>query len=232
MKSLPLVLLLALLLPRWSAAQTNNAATGLTDSVTLPTSVRPEIPTVSLALKATEAIRTFVLTVRNDEEVSLKVFGAQTTSGLYVVDYPREIAAKGQASATLLYVARQNSTATTDLLRLMTDRGEKVIQLEHGRDPLVQFDVPGLQWQQNERPAPKSVIVTVLDSRGGPAPKGVRALGAGNSATVETIGEGRYRITVTPGSTAVPGQFPVMIQFVPTSPGLPTVLSCVVAAKE
>ena len=200
-----------------------------TSSVALSTPERPETPTVSLALKVGEALRTFTVTVQNGEGNPLKVYGAQATGSLYVVDYPREIAAKGEATVTLLYLARQNSTATADLLRLITSGGEKTVQFNHDREAAVQFDATSLQWRQDEAAVAKAVTVTIPNQV--TVPKGVSVMDAGSTAAIEALGGGRYRIFITPGSTAKPRRFPVMIQFAPALPGANTVIVCSVAAR-
>jgi len=160
----------------------------------------------------------------------MTVFGVQTTSGLYVVDYPKVIGPKAQATVTLLYIAKSNSTESVDLLRLMTNHGEKIVQITHDREQVVQFDTTSLQWQQGEAPAAKVINLIVAPNMS--VPKGVHVMGAGNTATLQNLGDGRYQISVVPASTAKPQIFPVFVQFVPALPSVTTTISCSVVAKE
>lgn len=217
--------LLTLPLPAFSQSRENGASVAV-----LSGTARSDIPSVSLNLKDGEMLRTFGVTVQSDEDQPLKIFGAQTTGGLYVVDFPAEISTKGQGTVTLLYIARQNATGTTDLLRLMTNRGEKVVQVEHGRQAAVVYDATALQWSEGEGNITKSITFTMVSSVA--VPKGVRALGTGNSAVLVALGDNRYRVDVTPASTAKAGQFPVMIQFAPLLPDAPAVISCQILPKE
>lgn len=198
--------------------------------VALPSSAHPEAAVVSLGLQPNELLRTFSFSVQNTEEQSLKVFGAQTTSGLYVVDYPKEIGANAQGTVTLLYVARANVSAPADLLRLMTNRGEKVVQINHAREPAITYDANALEWSQGEAAAAKSVTFTMLSAVA--TPKGVRALGTGNSAVLVALGDNRYRVEVTPASTEKPGQFSVIIQFSPLLPDVPAAIFCTITPRQ
>jgi hypothetical protein len=198
--------------------------------VSLSTAARPDVPARSLGLRASEAIRDVTVPVQNDEEQELRIFGAQTTSGLYVVDVPKVIPPHERADVSLLYVAQPNTSSQADVVRLMTNRGEKIIRLEHGREQVAQLDTTTLQWKVGDRPATKSVIITLASDL--TVPKGARALGTGNTAAIESLGDNRYRVDVTPASTDKPQQFPVMLQFVPALPGLPGAIYCSVVAAE
>jgi hypothetical protein len=197
--------------------------------VTLATAIQPETPSLSLGLKSNEAIRTFSVAVQSNEDTPMTVFGVQTTSGLYVVDYPKVIGPKTQATVTLLYIAKSNSTESVDLLRLMTNHGEKVVQITHDREQAIKFDTTSLQWQQGEAPNAKVVNLTVAPNSS--VPKGIKIMGSGNTATLEDLGGGHYQISVVPVSTAKVSEFPAFIQFVPALPGATTTISCSIIAK-
>ncbi len=199
-------------------------------ATSLPTAEKPEVPARSLGLAAGESLRVFDIKVQNDEEQPLKVFGAQTTSGLYLVDFPRAIPARGEAAVTVVYLAKPGSSSTADLVRLLTDRGEKVVQIDHGRTQVVALETTALRWNQGEKAGAKSVIITVTP--GSTVPKGARAMGTGNTAVIEALDENRYRIDITPASTAKAQQFPVFIQFAPELPGVSAVITCSVVAAD
>lgn len=199
-------------------------------TIKLPTATRPAVPSFSLGLKANEAIRAFEVAVENDDEKPVQVYGAQTTAGLYVVDYPKVIPPKGNGTVKLLYLAKQDSTETVDVVRLLTDAGEKSVQVKHDREPVTHFDVTSLQWSLNETPSAKSVTLTVAP--GTAVPRSVKMIGRGATANLEAIGGNQYRISVTPSATDKPRQFPVSIQFAPAFPGIPNVISCAVVVTD
>lgn len=186
-------------------------ARSLDDSaISLPTPENPGAPSRSLALGRDEALRVFSVTLKNDEEQELKIYGVQTTSGLFVVDFSRTVPAGGQASVSLVYLAKPGVDSTGDSVRLLTDRGEKTIELKHDRPVVARLETKSLQWQVGEKPATKSVFVTVVPRTS--VPKGARAMGKGNMANVEPVGENRYRVDVTPASTDSLQEFPVLLQ--------------------
>ena len=199
-------------------------------AISLPTAEKPEVPARSLGLAVGESLRVFDIKVQNAEEQPLKVFAAQTTSGLYLVDFPRAIPAKGEGAVTVVYLAKPGSSGTADLVRLLTDRGEKTVQIDHGRAQVVSLDASSLQWKQGDKAGTKSVIITVAGDA--TVPKGVRAMGVGNTAAIEALGNNRYRVDITPASTAKAQQFPVFIQFAPELPGVNAVITCSVTAAD
>jgi len=198
-------------------------------AITLATAEKPTAPSGSLQLKHNEALRTFEVEVQSDDDKPMKVYGVQTTGGLWVVDFPAVITPKGKASVTLLYYAKPNTNSSSDVLRLLTDRGEKIVLIKHDREQAATFDQTSLQWQQGDPIAAKSVIVTMSSDTS--VPKTVRVMGTGNAATIQSLGNNRYQISVTPGSTAKPQQFPVFIDFVPALPGLNNVIACTVEPR-
>jgi len=180
---------------------------------------------VSLALKWNEAQRSFIITLDNPSDVPLNVMGVQTSNGVYVADFPRSIPAQGKSDFRLLYFnGVGGGTGEVDLLRVLTDRGERVVQIDHDRDPSAQLDKTTLQWSQGATVAAKTVTLVVTP--GTSLPLAVRAMGTGNQATLEPIGKNRYRISITPGATDKIMQFPVIITFDQAAPGETAVIAC------
>jgi hypothetical protein len=195
-----------------------------------PVTTQPTPPSMSLRLKWDESSRTFNVPVANDESRVLRVLGVQATAGLFVVDFPKTIPPHGSADFTFLYAARPGLGGTADVIRVRTDRGEKVVQINHDREPTAQLDSLALNWQQDEAARGKSVILTVPARTA--VPKGVKAMGSGNAAELQPLGDGRYRVTVTPASTAKPQKFPVFVQLEPAVPGVANVILCSVEPKN
>lgn len=216
-------------LPSLALAQSAFESTrGASREVTLPTLEKPATA-VSLGLQSNEVLRTFDLIVLNSSERAMTVYGVQTTSGLYVVAYPSTIAANSKGTVTLIYAAKEGIGGTTDLVRLLTNHGEKAIQIVHDREPTVRFDATAIEWRQGEALAAKSITFTMLSSAS--VPKGVRALGSGAKASLTSLGNGRYQVSVTPGSTATAETFPVVIDFSPVLPGVATAVYCTITPR-
>jgi hypothetical protein len=182
-------------------------------------------PPLNLALNETQ--RVFTVSVSNTGSAVMSVLGVQTTNGLYVVQLPTTIPAHGSAVFTLLYYSKTGVATTSDLLRVLTDQGEVDVSVDHARAPAIQFSSTSLQWQQGEASSAKSVTFTI--SGGAAVPDSVTALGSGNSAQVSSLGNGNYQLTVTPGSTAKPLSFPVMINLQPALPDVVPVVTCTIA---
>ena len=171
-----------------SAIGTGAATSTPSTPVATPVSIVP--PTVSLGLQATETERLFTASVSNPNATVMTVLGVQTTPGLYVSQFPRTIPAKGSAVFTLLYYSQDGVSSTSDLLRVLTDQGIQLVQIDHNRTPTVQFDSTALQWRLNEATPSKSVTFTVAAGAG--TPSGVLALGTGNQAQLTAVGGGSY----------------------------------------
>lgn len=201
---------------------------GASREVVLPTAGKPAAAT-SLGLGSNEVLRTFDLVVENTDPKPMAVYGVQSTSGLFVVSFPPVIAGGAKGKVTLIYAAKEGAGGATDLVRLLTDHGEKTIQVAHDREPTVRFDATTLLWQQGEKPSAKSITFTMLSTAS--VPKGVRALGSGAEAALTSLGNGRYQVSVTPGSTATAETFPVMIEFSPVLPGVATAVYCTITPR-
>jgi hypothetical protein len=129
----------------------------------------------------------------------------------------------------LLYYSQPGLAATSDFLRVLTDQGQIAVEVDHTRAPAVTFGSTSLQWAQGDDAAPKSVTVTMAS--GTAVPTAAMALGAGNAAKITSLGGGSYQVAVTPGSTAKPESFPVIIQFQPALPDVVAVITCTVTAN-
>jgi hypothetical protein len=160
----------------------------------------------------------------------LKVYGVQTTAGLYVADFPASIPGKGQAAFVFIYAASPGKAGGGDLVRILTDRAEKIIEVKQERESAVQFSATKLEWLQDEFPTPKSVTFTVAAKT--TTPKAVSVVGLPGTASLESLGGGTYRVTIAPLSTAKPQQFIAALTFSPALPGVQTFISCSVVGKN
>jgi hypothetical protein len=186
--------------------------------------------TASLKLGWNETTKPFEITVSNDEARDLKVYGVQTTAGLYVADFPTSIPGKGRAAFVFIYATAPGKAAGGDLVRILTDRAEKIIEIKQEREPAVQFSATKLAWLQDEFPTAKSVTFTVAAKT--TTPKAVEVVGLPGTASLESLGGGSYRVTIAPLSTAKPQPFIAAIRFEPALPGVPTFISCSVLGKN
>lgn len=107
---------------------------------------------------------------------------------------------------------------------MITDRAEKVILIHHEREAAVQMAATTLQWQVGEAATSKEVTITIPGSK--TSPKNVRAGGDGNRAELRSLGDGRYSVVITPGTTTKPRQFPVFLEFEKAVPGVASVIFC------
>jgi len=188
-----------------------------------------DISRISPKLKWNETFHAFTVAMANDTDAELRVLAAQTTGGLYLVSLPTVIPAKDQADFSLLYLARPGESGDEGLIRVLTNRGERVITVKNDRAQSAQFDVSALHWQQGALPETKVVTLTVAP--GTAVPLGARAMGDGNKATLEATGNGTYQVKVSPASTDQPHLFPVIVIFDQETPGVNSVITCVVDAK-
>lgn len=188
-------------------------------------------PEVSLDLKWNEQQRTFFVTVPNPSPAPVKILGVQSTGDLYVTTVPDAIPANGEIDLKLLLFARRDgASADADVLRVLTEAGERVIRINYNRDKVVEYSATSLTWKQGEAPTPKTVTLTVVPNR--IVPMAARALGEGNQVTLAAKDKRSYTVTVTPGSTATPSQFPVIITFDENAPGVPTVIGCAIVPNS
>jgi hypothetical protein len=183
-------------------------------------------PTSALNLQANETQRRFTVPVSNPGSAALSVLGVQTTSGLYAAQFPTSIPPGGSAVFTLLYNSKPGTSAVSDFLYVLTNQGEISVEISHNRAPAATFSSTTLQWALGETPGPKSVTITM--AAGTAVPTGTNAAGLGNSVQLTSNGGGTYTLTVTPNSTALPGSFPVFVQFQPALPDVVAVVTCTV----
>jgi len=172
-----------------------------------------------------QSSKTFSVLLTNDSNKPLQIEGIQTTAGLYVVSFPQLVAANSSADIQLTYAATMGG-GDVDLVRLLTNRGDKQILVTHPRQQVVQLSARTLQWAVGEAPAPKSVTFTVTGNVS--VPQGVETPGKLDSASLNKLADGTYQITVNPGSTASPRQFPVVVDFSPKLPGTVVLVTCFV----
>lgn len=186
---------------------------------------------VSLGLKWNESTRVFDVQVPNSAGQAAKVLGVQTTVGLYLADFPTAIPANGSAAFSLIYSSRPATDGTADLLRVLTDQGEIVVEVDHNRDSAAVLDQSSLEWAMGSAATAKTV--TLLMVPGTTTPTGVTALGSWLQATLQPGSDKKhYSITITPTSTVKPQQGAVIVQFDPALPGVVMIISCSVVAPS
>lgn len=183
--------------------------------------------TFSLGLKWNETARHFSVPLINSGAQPLKVLGVQASPGLYLTNFPKNVAPGASSDITVLFVDEAGASSGTDFLKVLTSDGTKIIAINHDRAPVVQFDQSSLTWAQGDAVAAKSVIITV--SGGVTKPIGVKALNAGHKAILTDLGNGKWSVAVTPSSTKSATRFPVKVEFSPALPGVPGLIICDVA---
>jgi hypothetical protein len=182
----------------------------------------------SLDLKWNESRVDATVTYENSSDQPLKISGIQCSGGLFIVDYPQNIPAKGAGKINLIFQAKIGTQSDMEIIRLKTDAGDKLIRIAHDRPTVASFDQPTLVWQIGDTPAAKSVVLTLAN--GVKAAK-VQAM-RGNSATIEDLGGGRFRIAVMPKSTAKPTTFPVIVTLDPEVPGVTPIITCTIGSND
>jgi len=188
-------------------------------------------PSLSLNLGWNESYREGIaIPISNGNTKPMTVIGVQASPNLFVEDFTRTVPAGGTGSITLVYFSLYNATGDTDIVRILTDSGEVDIPVSHSRVSAYQVDNQQLTWHVNDAAAAKTVNLTM--AAGTTTPQSVRALGAGNTATLTPTGGNTYQIAVTPGSTSVAGSFPVIVTLNPTLPGGPLVVTCNIVASN
>jgi len=162
--------------------------------------VRPEPPTYELTLKWNDR-GSNVLTVplKNESDKTLKVLGVQATQGLFLGDFPTELAPGKEDRVSFIYQAAENSDGTHELIRVLTDQGIKEILVKLVREEAVRFSAREVRWQVGEATAAKTVTLTV--TTGTVAPQKVRATG-GHQAVIEAGEGGVWRCRPRPPGRA------------------------------
>jgi len=178
----------------------------------------------SLGLKWNESVRHFAVSVPNTGPSAVTVLGVQATGGLYVTSIPTTIPAKGTANLNLLFASDAGSSLSAGVVKLLTSAGLITVEVNADRAQVAQFSASTLTWEQGSAASAQTVTLTM---NGGTAvPTGVKAMGTGNTATLSSLGSGKYAIQITPASTASVETFPVIVSFQPALPGVPGVIGC------
>lgn len=178
----------------------------------------------AISLAWTETSRNLQIEVSNADSAALKILGAQSTPAVYIVDFPKTIPARGSAAVSIIYEAKAGAEGEVELIRLKTDRGEKLIRISVAREPVVTFETKQLRWNVGEAVQPKTVLLAVDSAV---SVKSVNAA-KGHTAVFQRINATNYRIVVTPQSTAKPTSFPVTLTLNPSVPGITPVITCLV----
>lgn len=180
--------------------------------------------TFSLGLKWNESRRQFLLPVENSTASPVDIIGVQTSGDIFVCNVPKNIPAKGSVKLHLYLVAGNGSANTQERVRVLTSAGEQVIQVLHDRPQSVALEPTDLAWTVGGAAIEKSVAVTIKVP--GVKVQGVRAGGEGNSATLEELGSGVYKVKITPGTLSKANSFPVFLDVYPRLAGVAAVIRC------
>lgn len=168
--------------------------------------------------------------VENPYDLALKIDGVQTSANLYVVDFSKNIPARKTGVIELVYDTQANSDSSLDLIRIKSNLGIQVIEVIPEREKIVSFSSRTLSWTVGDPVTPKFVELE-LAAESGVIPK-LRKVSRAHTAILEDLGGSRYKIIVTPRSTAKPEDFSVFVDFTPDVPGVASVILCQVKAKE
>lgn len=206
--------------------ETSKAVSG---QVTSPL-IFPQVGKVVVSRKWNEKEALISIPFENKALGELRIRGIQTTGSLYLVSFSSVVPVGGRGEILVNYSAVAGVNADKDLIRLLTNQGEKFVELTQDREPVLALSAEKLQWSVGEAAASKQISLVVRD--GTVVPKSVRAYGTGNSAELRKNGNGGYSIVVTPASTSKPAQFPVIVEFEPALTGVPNVITCAVVLPE
>lgn len=186
---------------------------------------------VKFARKWNESSASLNVAVENTAKTPLAIEGVQTSANLYVVSFPATIRPGASANLVLRYVARPGASGDVDTVRLLTNQGEKIIEVTQDRESAFTLDPQSLGWTVGEKAAPKAAILTVRQP--GLSASAVRVFGDGaNRAELQEITPGRYQITITPAATDSPAHFAVMVEMTPEVAGHIPVIQCAVAKAK
>lgn len=170
------------------------------------------------------------LAIKNDGKAALQIYGAQATSGIFVVDYPTAVAPGRSESLGFIYIAPSNTVNELEVVRLLTSEGIKELSITATREQAAVVSKRVLQWTAGEEAAAQSVTVDLPGSR--TALRAARSL-RGITTRIEFPSAGSARVWVQPASTNTPGSFPIWLDFEPALPGGPVVLTGeIVSAKR
>lgn len=208
------------------AQSTAQTATTEISAAATPNTAKPNFhDEYDIPLTWNQATVNVLVNVVNTSDSVMRIAGVQSSSGVWVVDFPKQISAKSSAALSAIVEAKPNSQSEVELVRLKTADGEKTLMLKLNRTPLISFDSSRLQWAQGESMASKSVLVTVNNPA--VSVKSVSTVG-GHSAVVQRRDANSFLITVTPVSTAKAGAFPVLLTLNPAIPGVSPAITCAI----
>jgi hypothetical protein len=184
-------------------------------------------PRVKFPRKWDEGRAQLRVVVENPEATELKIEGVQTSAGLFVTKFPASIKAGASEEMVLQYVARTGAGGDIDSVRLLTNQGEKVIEVMQNREAAFTVSARTLDWKVNDALAAKTITITT--TKANLRPVGLRVLGAAKPKTEIRNGPpGQFFVDITPASTATPAHFAVMIEFEPAVPGAVSVIQCAI----
>jgi hypothetical protein len=203
-----------------------------TSARTIPATPAAPLPSqdFSVKLKWSDATGQVTIPVQNTSDKSLKILAVQTSGNFFVADFPKTIPPNKSGDVSLLFDAKTGTSSDSDVLRLKTDQGEKLVRIVHDREQVAVLSSSQLTWTVGEKATAKTTTLRIS----GNATKAVKArTPGGGTAKLDDLGGGQFQITVTPKSTAEPTTFPVIIELDPQLPGVtPVVTGVVVNTKS
>ncbi|HEY1792920.1 MAG TPA: hypothetical protein VGG34_08370 [Opitutaceae bacterium] len=187
-----------------------------------------QITEYNLSLGWNEALRGISLAYTNSSATALSIRGVQSTANIFVVSYPSSIPAGGSGAIEVVYLAQAGMQADSDLVRLLTSDGVKLLRLAHGSPSVATLSTNTLTWQLGEALTPKSVTLSLLNGEQATAVTQYD----GSTATLTSQNAGTYVVTVTPFSTATADHFPAIVTLSPAVPNTTLVVDCVVGSAN
>lgn len=157
--------------------------------------------------------------LKNDSTDTWQVLGVQSSAGIYIQDFPNKIKPGDSGEVDFIYDSREDTDSAVELIRVKTDNGVKTLAVQIQREIAVAFDTHEVHWKVGDPLASKSIIMTV--STGTVTPQNLKTSN-GVSATLEPIDSTRYRVSITPKSTAKTDRFQVAVKFDKGLPGVST----------
>lgn len=235
MKFVTFLLLVALCVPQILSAQDIDSKTPA-DKSNAPAIINPPVVArrlvTSLDLKWNDkSVDRVQVNLTNDTDLDWQIYGVQSTSGLFVVSYDSAVAAHAVGKLIFSYDATENSETELESIRVKTSNGIKVIDIKAQRENAASFERKSLRWDVGESASPKSISLSLAPGTAA-LKKATVGGGLGHSAQVINLGEGRYRIDITPKTTEKAQEFPVFLEFSPALPGVGRVIVCTIAAKS
>lgn len=162
----------------------------------------------------------------NSGDTVLAVLGVQATRGIFIVDFPSKVKAKGEDKINFIYDAADDTDGDMEVIRVKTDQGIVVLNVHITRQAAVTFDKKELNWKTGAKADPQTVTIKIPN--GQVSPKKLKVSGSGNKADLVKVDGQTYQVKVTPALTAKSTQFAVTVQFDQPLPGVAPVIRCVV----